>query len=212
MKIEKYILGELQANCYLLIDKENNCLIIDPADEGGFLLEEVQRKRLKPQAILVTHGHFDHLLAAGEVQKSINIPLYISKKDLFLLERLEDKAAYFLGYRPAVLPIKNIKDFDIESSLKINNWKLKIIKTPGHTLGSVSYYFKKEKVLFSGDTLFKNGIGRYDFSYSSKNNLIKSLKKIISLPEDVIVCPGHGEKTTIKSAKKYLWQVVFFKS
>lgn len=211
MKIERYILGELQTNCYLLIDEENNCLIVDPADDGSFILEAIQRKRLKPQAILVTHGHFDHLLAVGEVQKSVNIPLYISKKDLFLIEQIEERAAYFLGYRPVTLPIKNIKTLNKKMSLKIKNWLLKIIKTPGHTPGSVCFYLEKEKILFSGDTLFKNAVGRYDFSYSSKDSLIKSLKKIISLPEEVIIYPGHGEKTTIKEAKSYLYLMKFFK-
>lgn len=211
MKIRKYSLGELQANCYFVINKKNECLIIDPGDAGSFILEEIQRSKLKPQAILATHGHFDHLMAVGEIQQSFpNVSFYFNKKDLFLLKRLKKTADYFLGYEPVILPIKKIKNLYQIELLEIKNFKLQVIATPGHTPGSVCFYFQKEKILFSGDTLFKNAIGRYDFSYSSKNQLIKSLKKIISLPEDVIVYPVHGEETTIKLAKDFLYQSRFF--
>lgn len=209
MKIKKYSLGQLQTNCYFIIDEENNCLIIDPADEANFLLEEIQINRLKVLAILATHGHFDHLLAIGEIQKSINIPLYISKKDFFLIDRLKERAAYFLGYQPNIIQPITV-NYLTDKKFIISNFKLQILKTPGHTPGSVCFYLKKEKILFSGDTLLRNAVGRYDFSYSSKNDLIKSLKKIISLPEEVVVYPGHGEKTTIKLAKNYLYQSGFF--
>lgn len=210
MKIRKYSLGQLQANCYFVINKENNCLIIDPGDAGSYILEEIQKSKLKPQAILATHGHFDHLMAAGEIQQSFpNVSFYINNKDFFLLKRLKKTADYFLGYKPVILPIKKIKNLRQIELLEINNFKLQVIVTPGHTPGSVCFYFQKEKILFSGDTLFKNAIGRYDFPYSNKNHLIKSLKKIISLPEDVSVYPGHGEETTIKLAKDFLYQSGF---
>jgi glyoxylase-like metal-dependent hydrolase (beta-lactamase superfamily II) len=115
-----------------------------------------------------------------------------------------ETAEYFLGYKPTILPIKDIKNFSIENSLKIGNWSSKIIFTPGHTPGSVCFYFEKEKILFSGDILFKGAIGRYDFSYSSKKDLDNSLKKLLQLPPDVIVYPGHGEKTTIDEARRFL--------
>jgi len=204
MTIISYSLGQLQANCYFLIDDQNYCLIIDPADEGSFILEEIQRKKLIPLALLATHGHFDHVMAAGEIQQSFDIPFYINAKDRFLIDRLEETAEYFLGYKPVILPIKNIKDLVVENSLKIKNWSLKIVFTPGHTPGSVCFYFEKEKILFSGDTLFKEAIGRYDFSYSSKKDLVHSLKKILQLPPDVIVYPGHGETTTIAEARSFL--------
>ncbi|MFN4212371.1 MAG: MBL fold metallo-hydrolase [Microgenomates group bacterium] len=202
IKILRFSLGQLQANCYFLI-KEGKCLIIDPADEASFILEELQRRRLKLIGMLATHGHFDHVMAAGEIQNSINVPLYISLKDQFLIERLEETAEYFLGYKPALLPPKNIKNLDGKNSLKIENFKLKILFSPGHTPGSSCFYFPKEKVIFSGDTLFKNGIGRHDFSYSNKSDLKISLRKLFQLPKKTIVYPGHGEKTTIaEEAKK----------
>lgn len=200
MQILQFSLGQLQANCYFLI-KENNCLIIDPADEASFILEEIQRRNLKLIGMLATHGHFDHLIAVGEIQQSFNVPLYISYRDLFLLNKIKETAEYFLGYKPAVLPIKNIKSLDKSNELKIENFKLKIIFTPGHTPGSLSFYLPEEKVIFTGDTLFKRAIGRFDFSYSNKDDLKKSLERIFILPKDTIVYPGHGEKTTIGEEK-----------
>ena len=87
---------------------------------------------------------------------------------------------------------------------KIRAFKFNIIHTPGHTPSSICFYFKQEKIIFTGDTLFKRGIGRYDFSYSSKKDLKKSLKKLLKLPEDTVVYPGHGENTTIKDEKDIL--------
>ncbi|VVA43320.1 conserved hypothetical protein [Candidatus Roizmanbacteria bacterium] len=197
MTIKKYSLGELQANCYFLIE-DQNCLIIDPADDAPFILEELQRQQLNLVGMLATHGHFDHVMAVGEIQQSINIPLHIHENDKFLIDRLGQTAEYFLGYKPIILPIKKIKNLNIENSLKIKNFKLKIINTPGHTPGSCCFYIIEENALFTGDTLFKEGIGRTDLSYSSKDDLKKSLKKILALPKGTIVYSGHGEDTILE--------------
>lgn len=207
MKIINYSLGQLKTNCYFIIDN-NDCLIIDPADEGSFILEEIQRKKLNPIGILATHGHFDHLMGVGEIQQSLNIDFYINEKDLFLLNRIKETAEHFLGYKPIILPIKNIKSIKNKDFLKIKNFRLKIIFTPGHTPGSTCFYFEKENFLFSGDLLFKKGIGRYDFSYSNKDELIKSIKKILQLPLKTIVYPGHGEITSLNDEKNYLNQLL----
>lgn len=202
MKILRYSLGQLQANCYFLIE-ERDCLIIDPADEGGFILEDLQRKNLKLVGMLATHGHFDHLMAVGEIQQSIKTPLYIHKDDNFLIGRLEQTAKHFLGYKSIILPIKIIKNFP---PLPRFRWasKFQIILTPGHTPGSICYYFEKEKVVFTGDTLFKGSIGRYDFSYSNKKDLKNSLLALFKLPQETIIYPGHGEETTIKEERNNL--------
>ncbi|MBI3366703.1 MBL fold metallo-hydrolase [Candidatus Roizmanbacteria bacterium] len=200
MQILQYPLGQLQANCYFLIQDEE-CLIIDPADDAGFILEELQRRNLQLVGMLATHGHFDHVMAAGEIQQSFNIPLYISRKDLFLINRLVKTAEHFLGYKPAILKPTNMKYLN-ERKLEIKNWQLEILSTPGHTPGSSCFYFSKEKTLFTGDTLFRQGIGRYDHSHSSKKDLDNSLKEIFRLPEKTIVYPGHGKNTTIMEEKK----------
>ncbi len=191
MKVIKLPLGELKANCYILA-KENKALIIDPADEGGFILEKLMQEKLQPLALLATHGHFDHVMAVGEIQLSFDIPFYIAKEDLFLIKRLEKTAEYFLGYRPGVLKPQKIK-FLKEGKIKIGPFEFEVIKTPGHTPGSVCFYFEKENLAFVGDTIFKDGIGRYDFSYSDKQKLFESIKKLQKLPRETIFLPGHGE-------------------
>ena len=196
MTIKKYSLGELQANCYFLIE-DNSCLIIDPADDASFILEELQRQQLNLIGMLATHGHFDHVMAVGEIQQSINLPLLIHEKDTFLINRLEQTAKHFLGYKPIILSINNVKNFPPSPRLRWAS-KLKIIHTPGHTPGSCCFYFKDENALFTGDTLFKDGIGRTDLSYSSKEDLKKSLKKIFKLPRETIVYAGHGEDTILE--------------
>ena len=197
MKILKFSLGQMQANCYFLIEGQN-CLIIDPADDAPFILEELQRHRLNLVGMLATHGHFDHIMAVGEIQKSFDIPLFIHKDDKFLTDRVEQTAEYFLGYKPVILPIKKIKNLKIDDVLRIKKFKIKIIYTPGHTPGSCCFYFKEENALFTGDTLFKDGIGRYDFSYSNKDKLKNSLENIFKLPKETIIYSGHGEDTTIQ--------------
>ena len=164
---------------------------------------KIQRKKLTLVGLLATHGHFDHVLAVSTIQQSFDLPLSINEKDLFLLKKINESAQYFLGRNPNCLPVKKVR-FIKERFLKIKKWKLKIIKTPGHTPGSVCFYFPDEKLVFTGDTLFKDGIGRYDFSYSNKLDLDKSLKRIICLSEETIVYPGHGEETTIKQSRVFL--------
>ena len=145
MKIIRFSLGQLQANCYFLIEG-SECLIIDPADDASFIIEELQRRKLKLAGMFATHGHFDHIMAAGEIQLSLNVPFYISRKDLFLVKRLNETAKYFLGFDPHSLPPSNIKNLQ-EGKFEVGSLKLEIIRSPGHTPGSVCYYFSKEKII-----------------------------------------------------------------
>ena len=204
MRIHTYPLGELQATCYL-IENEGKGILIDPADEGSFLLEELQRKNVELEALFLTHGHFDHCMAAGEIQMSLDVPLYLHKKDQFLIDRLDSTAEHFLGYKPIIIPPKNVKY--ISSKLKVKSLKLQILETPGHTPGGVCYYFPDGKIVFTGDTLFAGAIGRTDLSYSNKKDLWSSLKTILALPEETTIYPGHGESTYIGEEKDALGQI-----
>src|SRR3990167_10334386 len=196
MNILRFQLGQMQANCYLLI-KDKDCLIIDPGDSADFILEQVSIKNLKVLALFATHGHFDHVMAAGEIQAALDIPFYISDKDMFLLKRASETARYFLGHAPETLPVKEIKDLK-SGNFRISKFEFRVLSTPGHTPGSVCLYFPSKRVIFTGDTLFKNGIGRHDFSYSNKKQLITSVNYLTEvLPKETIVYSGHGEETTI---------------
>ena len=199
MQILRFALGQLQTNCYILAH-HYNCLIIDPGDSGEFLLEELQRRSLTLCGIIATHGHFDHIMAVGEIQLSFSVPLRVSSKDAFLAKRLGSTAKHFLGFEPHVIPIKKSVAL-LAGPLIISPFHLEVIATPGHTPGSCSFYFRDEGVVFTGDTLFKEGIGDCSHPYSSKSDLKISLQKLALLPPETIVYPGHGEDTILANEK-----------
>jgi len=200
MNILTYSLGELQANTYLLI-QNGECLLIDPADEASFILEEIQRRNLHLVGMIATHGHFDHIMAVGEIQVSLDTSLYIHNKDNFLVKRLKESAKHFLGHEPVIIPVKNITQIK-NGPISIGTFTFEVIETPGHTPGGCCFYFPEEQAVFSGDTLFKNAVGRTDLSYSSKNDLNTSINRLIEkVPEETIVYPGHGDTTTIMDEK-----------
>ena len=204
MDILRFPVGEMQANCYFLIqDKE--CLIVDPGDSADFILEEVQRRNLKVVGLLATHGHFDHVMAVGEIQVSLGIvnalPLHMHKNDEFLIRRLKETAKHFLRYDPAIILPQQF-EFVTERSMSIGSFQFEVIYTPGHTPGSCCFYFTEEQSLFTGDVLFKEGVGRYDFSYSNKTDLFQSLQKLFELDEVVSIYPGHGEDSLLQIEKE----------
>lgn len=200
LKIHRLPVGQLQTNCYLVIDS-GKVLIIDPGDDADYIQRIISDLEVKPTQIIATHGHYDHILAAGELKLAYNIPYLMHKQDVFLLKRMKNSARHFSGISAGPTP-KVDKYLDQGDDLKIGNCKLKIIYTPGHTPGSVSLYSKKDKVLFVGDVIFAGGgIGRTDFAYSSLSDLKKSIKRLIKLPASTVFYPGHGEETSIKAAR-----------
>jgi glyoxylase-like metal-dependent hydrolase (beta-lactamase superfamily II) len=203
LQILKKTVGALSENCYLFInDKE--CLIIDPGDQADYILEEVSRQNLKVLAILITHGHFDHVLAAGEIISSVNnCPLMMHKDDFFLLERAKETAKHFTGSDPLTLPITTFSHLK-EQKYTIGTFTFDVIYVPGHTPGSCAFYFKEIDTLFSGDIIFSNAFGRTDFSYSDKNKLNKSILKIANLPNNTRIFPGHEEETSVSSLRLML--------
>jgi hydroxyacylglutathione hydrolase len=204
---EKITIGELETNCYLVWDKESEeALVIDPADDGVSISEEINNKKLDVKVIFLTHGHFDHCLGALDLKLIYNVDFGCSEKDAFLLERQDKTAKYFLKKE---IQVPNFIKIDINLD-KIKNFKLgkeiiEVIKTPGHTPGSVCFYNKKNKLLFSGDTLFAKCRGRTDFKYGSTKKIFESLKNLMKLEKETLVLPGHGEETTIeREIKRYL--------
>ena len=194
MVVYRFPLGPLSANCYLVVcERTKKGIIVDPADEGDFISEKILQLKITPLFIFATHGHFDHIMAAEELRLNFNIPFLVHKEDEFLLRTAKERGDFWLGKRVWLPPKKweYIKEGD---KIRFGKETLEVIHTPGHTPGSICLYNKKENILFSGDLIFKDGVGRTDFSYSSSEKMESSLKKIGSLPKDTLVYPGHGKE------------------
>lgn len=204
MAVETLIVGQLQTNCYLFYDKDmREAFIIDPGDDGEFIINKIKDLNLKPKAILATHGHFDHVLAVTELKLAFNIPFYLNEKDIKILKRAQTTAKYFTGLD--VDPTPTVDNFLINNKiLTIGNLGLQVLVTPGHTLGSVCLYCEKEKLIFSGDLIFKDGgFGRTDLEGGNFSVLKQSIKKILSLNKYTIIYPGHGLKTSIENERNF---------
>lgn len=203
--IKTFVLGQLQTNSYFLISPQKNCYIIDPADDFVFLSDYINQNRLTPKGIILTHGHFDHCLAAMPLKMIFNIPIFAHSKDIFLLKQINKSSNYWTDQEYQIPPITKI-DFDLSTvkTLTLDDQSLTILKTPGHTPGSISIHCPSDHLLFAGDVLFKNAIGRTDLSYSSSKQLNNSLKKIFKLPPHTIVLPGHGPNTSLDQEKDNL--------
>ncbi|NMB57270.1 MBL fold metallo-hydrolase [Candidatus Beckwithbacteria bacterium] len=140
MKIEKLAVGQLQTNCYFLINQKQECLILDPGDDADFIIDKIQEGKLKPLAMLATHGHFDHVMAAFELQLAFAIPFYLHPKDEFLLDRMSQTAQFFLGNIQVPPKVQKVNFLQV-GKFEISDFAFEIIHTPGHTPGSVSFYF-----------------------------------------------------------------------
>ena len=194
MEILSFSLGALNTNAYLVFcPKTRAGLIIDPADEANFLSEKILREKIKPLAIVATHGHFDHLLAANELQLAFGIPFLIHQNDQKILSTLQKSASWHLKRKMSEEPPKKLSFLKEGGKICFGKEWLTVIELPGHTPGSIGLYNFSQKILFSGDTIFKDGVGRADFAYSSPESLIQSLQKIREKFAGFRIFPGHGE-------------------
>ena len=208
MVVETLIVGQLRTNCYLFYDGDSReCFIIDPGDDGDFIINKINDLDLKPQAILATHGHFDHVLAVTELKLAFNIPFYLSAKDAKILKRTQSTAKYFTGLEvdPPSQVDKFLKDGQVLNQRGPNNLSLKVLETPGHSPGSVCLYCQQKRLIFTGDLIFANGLnGRTDLKGGDFKKLKQSIKKVLSLPPKTTIYPGHGEKTTVEKEISYI--------
>ena len=196
MKTKTLIVGQLQTNCYLLIDN-GQCLIIDPGDDADFIISRIRDLEVKPIGIVATHGHFDHILSATELKLAFGIPFYLHKADLPILKRTQPTAKYFTGLEvdPPPPVDKYLKKGQI---LKVGKGKLKVVETPGHTPGGISFYIKG--AVFVGDLMFAGGgVGRTDLQGGNAKLLKASIKKILKLSKNITIYPGHGEKFKLRN-------------
>lgn len=197
--IRTYPLGFIQTNCYIVSNAEKQCLIFDPGGEGEKLINELRRLKLKPLAILLTHAHFDHIGAVDEVRDAYSIPVYIhTAEKKWLLDPSKNGSAKY-----AEIPSISGKEADNilnkESELQIGNFKFQLLHTPGHSPGSLTFYFEEDGFAVVGDTLFQNSIGRTDLPGGNEAQLMNAIHtKLLTLPETTIIYPGHGPASTIE--------------
>lgn len=197
--VEQLVVGQMAANCYVVHDGDE-AILIDPGDDGEYIIGKIQETGARLTAIVATHGHFDHIMVGLEVQRGFGVPFYIHPDDVFLVDRMQDSAKHFLKMQPDPPPRvdRKLHDRDI---IPLGSFKIRVMHTPGHTPGGVTLFDPKSKIAFVGDVLFAGGaIGRSDFSYSDPDELGKSVQKILTFPKDFTLYPGHGEKTTIRSS------------
>ena len=189
--------GSYEVNCSI-ISENGRAWIVDPGQEGARIASLLEKKGLEPEAVLLTHAHFDHITGIAELQKLFpGRPVYVHREDTVMFGHPFNQMP---GEYSSIGVPANIRDVE---ELKI----CEVIHTPGHTPGAVCYHFPSDRLLLSGDTLFAGSIGRTDFPGGSMSKMTDSLKKLTALPDDTLVVPGHGSHTTIgreKATNPYL--------
>ena len=202
LKIGRIMLGMCQTNCYFVYEEgKHKALVFDPADKGEYIYNGLRDKGFSVEAILLTHGHFDHIWGVEELRKLSGASVYAYEGEQEVCESPALNVSQDTGRPCMVKADVYVKDGE---EITIAGMTFRLIATPGHTKGSCCYYFEEDKLLISGDTLFQESVGRTDLPTGSMSTLVRSVKeKLLSLPEDVKVYPGHGEATSIGYEKAY---------
>ena len=207
MKIARLIFNPIQENTYIIWDDTLEAAVIDAGNmnerENEVLAKFIADNGLKPKYALNTHGHFDHLLGVDFLREKYGAQLAMSSKDEFLLKGASVSAELF-GVKADALPEAIDVDLEGKESIKFGNTELKIIPTPGHTPGHVAFYEPESKVLFTGDTLFRESIGRTDLPGGDYSWIMRSIiENILPLGDDVKIYPGHGETSDLGHESMY---------
>ena len=203
MKIDSLILGAYETKCYILRKDKTakDCLIVDTGLNAGRMIDFLRENKLNPVAVVLTHGHIDHIAGLVQLQEQYpDIKVYIHKLDAEMLTGSDDNLSEFIGGGFAA----RAADFLVDEGdiIEQAGVKLEVFHTPGHTRGGICLYSKDDKIVFVGDTLFAGSVGRTDFPGGSMTGLVKNIKKkLLTLPEDTTVYPGHGPSTTIEEEK-----------
>jgi hydroxyacylglutathione hydrolase len=199
MKYELIVVGALETNCYLVYCEETRaCAVIDPGADHEKIVAAIADLELKPAIVLNTHGHVDHIGANSDILEKYGVPLAMHKADAGMIHVSDMiELSLLLGARDSPPPDRLLADGD---EVAVGRFSLRILHTPGHTPGSIG--FLHDGVLFSGDTLFCGGVGRTDLPGGSWKDLERSIReRILTLPEDTIVLPGHGPHTSVEQER-----------
>lgn len=212
IKIGKMVLGVCQTNCYFLYREGNQeCIVVDPADQGGGIYTALQKNGFRVAAILLTHGHFDHIWGLDGLRDAVNaaaesdglepVKVYAHEAEKELLRDAHKNVSEQAGR-----PCTTYADVYVKDGQEISaaGMTCRVIETPGHTVGGCCYYFEEAGFLLAGDTLFSESVGRTDFPTGSMGTLVRSIRdKLFVLPDATKVYSGHGESTTIGHEKEY---------
>jgi len=200
MILETVIVGPMQVNCYILASGQDSpCLIIDPGAEEHKIRKVLQMHRLKPACVINTHGHFDHI----GCDDKFGVPVYVHKQDVMMLQqpRMNLSGLFAMPYEVK----SEIRMLEDRARVLVEDIELEAIHVPGHTPGGIALFIRKprNRVIFTGDTLFCQGIGRTDFEGGDEELLMRSIKeKILAMPDDTVIYPGHGPSSTIGEEKR----------
>jgi glyoxylase-like metal-dependent hydrolase (beta-lactamase superfamily II) len=194
--IRTYVLTPFEENCYLLYDRAGYALVIDPGEPSPELLEFVERHHIRPQMIILTHGHFDHMGGAAFFRNHWQVPVAIHEADAAFVRAPHAGGASLFGFE--VEPVDPDVLFAGGEKVQAGDISLEVLHTPGHSPGGVTYYDRQNKLAFCGDLIFKGAVGRYDLPGSNGTQLFSSIRtSILSLPDEVALYPGHGPTTTV---------------
>lgn len=194
------VVGAFQVNCYVVSTGTGQALVIDPGDDAGQVAATLRQNKLTVAAYLITHGHMDHVGGLAELNRLFPAPVVMHSDD----------AKWAFSEANQMLPYYETPEHPgkIDRHTRDDEWhgdgglRYQILSTPGHSPGCVCYYFAAEKTLFTGDTLFSGSVGRTDLQGSDERLMEKSLRRLMQLPDDTIVYPGHGPQTTIGREKR----------
>lgn len=202
LNVSILVVGPVMTNCYIVNDDHGDAVVIDPGENAKGIIARLDELKAKPLAILLTHGHFDHITAVPALLDEYpGIPIYACKEERVLLEDARINESASMGRGGIVLKDVRYLEDGAELTLLGETWKL--IATPGHTIGSCCWYVESAAALFSGDTLFAGDCGRTDLATGNMQSIIHSIREVLmQLPDETTVLPGHDEMTSIGLERK----------
>lgn len=200
--LDRLVLGMVSTNVWFLKNKETGrLLVVDPADREDAIMQKAEAMEGKPEAILLTHGHFDHILAADSLRRRWNVPIYAMEDERALLADPAKNLSQAWGSVCSIEADHWLRD---NEELELAGFAIRVLHTPGHTAGSCCYYFADEEILISGDTLFLESVGRTDMPTASGRQMQQSIRRLLGeLPDETRVYPGHDDETSIAHEKRY---------
>lgn len=198
-EIERFVLGPIDTNCYLVSSQTSQCIVIDPSSGCGDVLDRISSSELSLQAVVLTHGHFDHIMGITEIRERYpEVPVFVHPDERPLLERPEFNGSTLIG---AQFTFTQKTEDLTEGNHSFGDMQCTVLHIPGHSPGGCAVVLGES--CFSGDALFAGSIGRTDFPGGDHDTLISSIKrKLLTLPDETVIFPGHGNRTTVAREKR----------